>query len=202
MKLPEHVVAEATSASGAIVTFEVTARDRMDRTPTVVCTPASGSQFPIGRTAVSCTATDDAGNVGKGKFLVSVRDTTPPVITRITPTIGAVSAHMFPLTLAVTVTDAVDAAPACRITHVDGDERGPHWRWDDEDEGRWTRTGPLSLSLQADDNDGRPLIYTIVVKCRDDEHNAGSETIRVTAPVDPASKKGKTEKNDRKKGDR
>jgi hypothetical protein len=38
----------------------------------VVCTPASGSRFPIGPTTVTCQASDAAGNVGFGSFIVRV----------------------------------------------------------------------------------------------------------------------------------
>ncbi len=47
---------------------------------TVVCSPASGSAFPIGTTTVSCTATDGAGNAGTCSFTVTVADTQPPTI--------------------------------------------------------------------------------------------------------------------------
>ncbi len=47
----------------------------------VVCTPASGSIFPLGTTTVTCVATDAAGNIVNGRFTVTVVDTTPPVLT-------------------------------------------------------------------------------------------------------------------------
>jgi len=45
----------------------------VDPHPTVVCTPASGSVFPIGNTAVNCTATDASGNATSSSFNVHVR---------------------------------------------------------------------------------------------------------------------------------
>ena len=39
-----------------------TATDDTDANPSVGCDPASGSQFPVGATTVTCTATDEAGN--------------------------------------------------------------------------------------------------------------------------------------------
>ena len=41
-----------------------------------------GATFPIGTTTVTCTATDDAGNVGTASLIVDVvlEDTTPPVL--------------------------------------------------------------------------------------------------------------------------
>ena len=36
------------------------------------CAPVSGTTFPVGSTTVTCTATDNAGNVGIGTFTVIV----------------------------------------------------------------------------------------------------------------------------------
>jgi hypothetical protein len=66
------VVATGTNASGATVTFAPTATDLVSGSVPVVCTPASGSTFAYGATPVSCTATDGAGNVGTGSFVVTV----------------------------------------------------------------------------------------------------------------------------------
>jgi len=64
-------------ASGAIVTFNVTANDNCSGV-TVVCTPASGSTFPLGTTQVNCIATDDAGNTANCSFNVTVEQAPPP----------------------------------------------------------------------------------------------------------------------------
>ncbi|SNB47923.1 HYR domain-containing protein [Geobacter sp. DSM 9736] len=73
-------VVEATSASGAIVAFNVTARDLVTENPHVTCTPASGSVFAIGTTTVTCKASDGSGNSATGSFSIKVQDTTPPVL--------------------------------------------------------------------------------------------------------------------------
>ena len=39
----------------------------------MICTPASGSVFPIGITTVGCNATDDAGNTATASFTITVR---------------------------------------------------------------------------------------------------------------------------------
>ena len=41
---------------------------------TVVCTPASGSVFPLGTTMVNCVATDTSGNTASCSFTVTVYD--------------------------------------------------------------------------------------------------------------------------------
>ena len=67
-----NVAVTASSSSGAVATFNPTATDDVDGTVPVICTSASGSIFPIGTTTVTCTATDNAGNIASGNFTVSV----------------------------------------------------------------------------------------------------------------------------------
>jgi len=48
--------------------------------PTVACTPASGSLFPVGDTTVICTASDNAGNRTACGFIVTVTPVASPVL--------------------------------------------------------------------------------------------------------------------------
>ncbi len=80
VNVPGNLVAEATSAAGAAVTFVVTASDLVDGSVAATCAPASGATFALGTTSVSCSATDSANNSGQASFTVTVRDTTPPLI--------------------------------------------------------------------------------------------------------------------------
>ena len=80
LALPSNLTAEATSPTGATLAFSATATDNISGSVPVTLTPASGSMFPLGITTVNATATDAAGNVATGSFTVTVRDTTPPVI--------------------------------------------------------------------------------------------------------------------------
>ncbi len=57
---------------GAVVNFTTATTDNCDSNVAVVCTPASGSTFPVGTTGVNCTATDDAGNQASCSFGVTV----------------------------------------------------------------------------------------------------------------------------------
>jgi len=79
LTVPVEITAEATTTTGALVSFAVTAADDVDPSPVVSCTPASGTPFPLGTTPVTCTATDDSGNASIGTFVVTVVDTTMPV---------------------------------------------------------------------------------------------------------------------------
>jgi len=67
--------ADAGSCVGAVVTWtDPTATDNCDPSPTVVCSPPSGSTFGIGTTMVTCTATDACGNESSCSFDVTVND--------------------------------------------------------------------------------------------------------------------------------
>jgi hypothetical protein len=54
------------------VTFHVTATDNGDLPPLVICSPPSGSVFPVGTTTVTCTAIDTAGNQNSSEFTLTV----------------------------------------------------------------------------------------------------------------------------------
>jgi len=66
--------------AGAVVTFATpTATDAADPSPTVGCTPTSGSVFAVGKTTVTCTAQDTTGNHAAASFDVTVTFV-PPVV--------------------------------------------------------------------------------------------------------------------------
>jgi hypothetical protein len=62
----------ATSSSGATAAFNPTATDDVDGNVPVICAPSSGNNFPLGTTIVTCTASDNGGNIATGNFTVSV----------------------------------------------------------------------------------------------------------------------------------
>jgi hypothetical protein len=110
---PADVVAEATSALGAAVSFPLpTATDAVG-IASESCAPSSGSVFPLGTTVVGCTARDAAGNSGSTSFSVLVRDTTAPLIgatTNITVNTTNSAGTAVVNYTAPTVTDAVGVA--------------------------------------------------------------------------------------------
>jgi hypothetical protein len=81
VSVPADIIAEATSAAGAAVSFTVSANDIVDLAVTPTCDADSGDTFPLGETTVHCSATDAHGNTGTASFKVTVEDTTPPVVT-------------------------------------------------------------------------------------------------------------------------
>ena len=116
LMLPSGSTVEATSSAGAAVGFSVSAADAVDTGVVPTCSHAAGSTFPLGSTAVSCTATDTRGNTSSGTFTVTVADTTAPVLTLPTvPTTEATSPAGAAVGYSVSAGDVVDTSvvPTC-----------------------------------------------------------------------------------------
>ena len=75
--VPNDFTVDATSPTGAVVTWQATAVDLVDGPVEVTCTPASGTMEPIGVSVVSCSAADSRGNqAAQQVFSVTVRSAT------------------------------------------------------------------------------------------------------------------------------
>ncbi len=119
--LPSGLVVEASSAAGAAVAYAASAVDAEDGPLPADCTPVSGTVMPMGVTIVACSTADAAGSSDTASFTVTVRDTTPPVVTAPQPltidatqpngTTAAASAALAQWLGAATAADLVDAAP-------------------------------------------------------------------------------------------
>ena len=70
--VPADIAVNATSSSGAVVTFAVNATDNVGVT-SLSCDHNSGSVFQIGYTSINCVASDAAGHTTTGTFGVDVR---------------------------------------------------------------------------------------------------------------------------------
>jgi hypothetical protein len=62
-----------TRTRTARVRYAVTATDAVDGVVSVTCKPKSGARFPIGRTRVTCSATDGSDNTATVRFTVTVK---------------------------------------------------------------------------------------------------------------------------------
>ncbi len=62
----------AASAEGAPATFTATAQDKVDGKLAAHCFPASGATFPVGKTTVSCWATNSLGKLATASLAVTV----------------------------------------------------------------------------------------------------------------------------------
>ena len=116
------VTVEATGPAGASATFATpVATDLVDGADQVSCSPASGAQFPLGNTTVTCTAHDAAGNpAAPTTFVVHVVDTTPPVLSLPSPVVGATSGSGAVVVYTVPAADLVDGSVAVSCTPPSG----------------------------------------------------------------------------------
>jgi MYXO-CTERM domain-containing protein len=116
------MLVEATSGTGAPVTFTVTAQDTVTAEPSLSYNRASGAVLPPGTTPITATATDKAGNQATCSFSVTVQDTTAPtltcpadVTTQAPSTSGALVTYP-----PATASDAVTALPALTYSQASG----------------------------------------------------------------------------------
>jgi hypothetical protein len=114
----EDITAEATSATGTVVTYTPpTTHDVLDGQGIANCVPSSDSLFPLGASVVTCNSTDSAGNSATPTtFMVQVRDSTPPALTvPADMVVDATSAAGAIVPYIASATDNVDGIldPAC-----------------------------------------------------------------------------------------
>jgi hypothetical protein len=213
--VPADITAEATSPSGAAVSYSVTFADAVGVTSSS-CTPASGSTFPLGTTTVDCTAADAAGNSATGSFHVTVLDTTPPAIGNVPAdqTVPATSAAGAAVTYASpTATDLVDGSLPVTCTPASGstfpvgtttvqcaaaDTRGNTARASfrvtvtsaSNDHRPPRLTVPHDLKLEATGPDGAVATYTVTAT--DPDNPTATVTIVCTPPSGSIFPLGKT----------
>ncbi|MBZ5560498.1 MAG: Ig-like domain repeat protein [Acidobacteriia bacterium] len=184
---PADITAEATSPSGAIVTYTPpTATDAVDGPVPVTCVPASGSTFPLGATTVVCSATDAGGNTASESFTVTVVDTTPPVIASVTPSAASLwppNHQMVGETVGVSASDLAGAV-SCTVTSV-GSSEPVNGLGDGDTAPDWAITGPLTVNLRAERaGNGPGRVYTIGVMCSDQAGNTSRGSAQVMVPHD------------------
>lgn len=80
LTIPDDFSVECNVEMGARVTYSVEATDACFGDPILVCTPASGSVFPVGTTTVTCYATNPLGQFSNATFDITVVDQTPPEV--------------------------------------------------------------------------------------------------------------------------
>lgn len=105
--------------SGAIVNLDVAAHDAVSGSVAVTCNPQSGTQFRLGTTSVSCTATDNAGNTSPA-FLIAVtvleNSPTATASQTATATATATATSTATATATATATNTVTATATATVT--------------------------------------------------------------------------------------
>jgi hypothetical protein len=117
----DDIMVGTNAGAGAIVNYATCANDIVDGDVTTDCDHPSGSFFPFGTTIVTCRAADVHGNTAVDSFVVSVGDTTPPVLNMPTVvTAIATSRNGAPVNYTVTATDNVDPNPTVKCKPPSG----------------------------------------------------------------------------------
>lgn len=110
--LPNNIVVEATGPNGAVVTYSANIDDENGRPGPAVCTPPSGSTFPLGQTVVNCST---------GSFIVTVVDTKAPELQLpANITAQATSMHGAEVTFTAAASDVVDGSRPVTCTPPSG----------------------------------------------------------------------------------
>lgn len=188
LTVPPDLTVEITSPLGMPVSCGVaTAVDAADPWPVV--TSDAPALFALGTTVVTWTATDWQGNSSTAAQLVTVVDTTPPVLTLATLLTSLSPANRFVLDVGLTLaaTDLGDAAPrlALVVTQNEPPARS-------EPDGQVLRNPagvPVGLLLCADRlgrGDGR--IYLLLATATDASGNVATRAWAVTVPRSPSAR--------------
>jgi hypothetical protein len=141
----------------------------------------------LGVHPITLTVDDGKGGTDTDEVVVTIADTTPPVIASVDASPNSLwppNHKMKNVVVSVVVSDACDAAPVCQIVSVASDEpvNGPG---DGNTSPDWMVTGPLTLKLRAEragPGDGR--VYTITVECQDGSGNTAMSQTAVVVPHD------------------
>jgi hypothetical protein len=167
------------------VTYAVTASDNCPGSGTPVCSPASGSVFPLGVTTVSCSVADAAGNTSTCSFTVRVNDTQAPVINVQTQPLALWPPNHKYRTVNVTEL-VISASDGCDpsvninsvvIEKVTSDEPGP------ANNDIVIAANCKSVNLRRErDGGGDGRVYTITFRVRDAAGNTTTATAKVTIP--------------------
>lgn len=171
----EDITAEATSPSGAEVTWEL--KPTEDWAAAITCSPEPGSLFAFGETSVECSSTTPQGEKISGKFNVTVADTTAPHIENVRALVGELDVERLvaPVSIEVEAIDAGDAAPVCSVTALNADTAV-----------EWTATSELAFEIRS--NASTPRALRAQVSCVDGAGN------RATVNVPMALAKGRPAK--------
>jgi len=193
IQLPSDITAQATNASGAVVSFTATATDVVDGAVAVNCFPASGSTFAVGTTNVQCSASDIRGNTSSGSFNVTVvLDNTPPVVSSVTASPSSLwppNHQMANVTISVTATDNLDPSPVSQIVSISSNQP-INGTGDGDVAPDWAITGPLTAQLRAERAQGNDRTYTITLSTCDFTGNCTTSTVLVKVTQSSSKSRG------------
>ena len=199
---PPHLICpvaastECTTADGAQVQVLATASDACSSTVTITGSRSTGADasgiYPLGTTPVTFTARDATGNTATCTTHVTVRDTTPPLLTLAAyPSVLWPPNHrLVPVRVGWQVSDRCDPAATARLVSVVSSEPD-----DAPEDGDGRTTGDV-MGADVGTSDGEVLLraersgdgpgrsYELTYAARDASGNSASALAVVTVPHD------------------
>lgn len=193
---PGNIALECTKG-GAVATYAPTATDNCSVAATT-CAPPSGSTFPVGTTAATCTAADGSGNTSSCGFSVVVADTQDPVVTTQSVSLWPPNHKYHSFDLAECVTSIVDACQGpisiddanAQITRITSDELEDDklvkgGKGDGDTCNDIVLTGPRTADLRVERSGGsNGRAYTVYFTISDASGNVTSSSCQVGVPHD------------------
>jgi hypothetical protein len=151
---PQPIIVEATSQSGALVNYNVSATDNNDMFVVPICDPPSGSSFSLGNNTVNCTAIDNDGNSAVASFSIIVDMPTRAATTFTITETGTYNETPNAVVGAAAATDVNTCNKNLEISEItaigdDGDDAIPPNVLDNNLDTRWSHEG-IGSWLQAD----------------------------------------------------
>jgi hypothetical protein len=151
---PQPIIVEATSQSGALVNYNVSAIDNNDMFVVPICDPPSGSSFSLGNNTVNCTAIDNDGNSAVASFSIIVDMPTRAATTFTITETGTYNETPNAVVGAAAATDVNTCNKNLEISEItaigdDGDDAIPPNVLDNNLDTRWSHEG-IGSWLQAD----------------------------------------------------
>jgi hypothetical protein len=139
---------------------------------------AASVSLPADTHVITLTVRDGRGGSASDTLVVTILDTTPPVIqsANASPSmLSPANKQLVPVAIAVSAADTCAGSVRCRIVSVTSNEA--------IDAGDWRITGELTLELRAERASKKTArIYTITIECVDASGNVSRKTATVTVP--------------------
>ena len=188
-------ILECTSPQGAVATLNgIGSTDPEKDSLTYDWTGPFGTRtgptvqvaVPLGTHSIRLVTDDGFSGVDPDELQVTVRDTTAPVIEKVSatpPRSWPPNHKMFPVTVDVTMKDACDPNAKCRIVSVTSNEPTNVNGAGKPNRPDWQITGPLTALLSAERSGrGSGRVYTLSIECVD---AAGNKSFSATTVIIP-----------------